>query len=870
MTPPHEHVHTPAPASPGVRRRRLLAGGAAGLGALAVAGLPRPAAGAPAATAGPRAAAAQAAPARLAVDLGAPEGPVLRGAAGALYGLSDDGVPSDAALAPLKFTSVSQKPEGGAQHPNGDAITVSESFFRNSEGDILVMMQDMYAEWPYEDLGIEDYLGKVERIAADIAAAEQRDRFVYVLFNEPDYIWYDLDVADTGQYRRNRDRFLQDWTRVYRLVRSRHPGARIAGPNEAAYDARFLPDFLAYAKANDVLPDILTWHELGSGSLASFQGHYDHYRSIERAAGVGPLPVNIDEYANRRDLSVPGQLVQWAAMFERNKVHANMAYWDAAGNLSGTVVRANAPNGAWWFFRWYAGLTGETVAVTPPRPNAVDTLQGMAALDPARRQAQAIVGGAAGDADVTLRNVARDVLGTEVSVVVSEAAWSGYEGQHPAPRVLSRTKTAVAADGTVTVPLRGMHVMSAYRIVLTPAGAGTPAAADVPWSAAYEAEDAAITDGTVRTHGTPANANGYAASGTKDVGDLGEPTSRVDFTVAVPRAGRYDLAVLYGNQSGVPATQRLLVDGGASGGTAALTYPSTENWTYRGKQETTLRLSAGSHTLTLAHDTAEVTLDRIDLTEHRTPRAVYEATLADITGEPGFDYSSAAGPGTGALLLGPGDQAVFDVYAPRDAYYTLVPRAAGPVRLALHGTALTAAPDTPRRVYLLAGNNRVTVTARAGARVGVTALEAEGAGDTDGVTVLQAAQARLAGGATLVDSPYASGGSYIGNLGNAAESTAEFTVTAAAAGRHMLVVRYANNDREEGHAYNTDIISRKAEITVSGTTRQAVFKNTWGWDDYWTLGIPVDLRDGPNAIRFGNPSAWAPDIDRIEVAPVLR
>ena len=78
-----------------------------------------PAAGAPAAAA--------ADPQRVTVDLAASEGPVMRGANGALYGLSDDGVPSDAVLAPLKITSISQKPEGGAQHPNGDALTVSKS-----------------------------------------------------------------------------------------------------------------------------------------------------------------------------------------------------------------------------------------------------------------------------------------------------------------------------------------------------------------------------------------------------------------------------------------------------------------------------------------------------------------------------------------------------------------------------------------------------------------------------------------------------------------------------------------------------------------------------------------------------------------------
>jgi len=814
--------------------------------------------------AGPAAAAAD--PQRVTVDLAASEGPVMLGANGALYGLSDDGVPSDAALEPLKITSISQKPEGGAQHPNGEALTVSRSFFRNGGGEINVMMQDIYAKWPYEDLGIDDYLPKVDKIVKEVSADPNGDRFVYIPFNEPDQIWYKLDVADQAQYEINRDRFFKDWKTVYQRIRAIDPDARIAGPNEAGYHTRLLKDFLAFAKRENVLPQVMTWHELSSGSLRDFQGHYDNYRSLERELGIAPLKINIDEYANRRDLSVPGQLVQWVSMFERNKVYANQAYWDAAGNMDGNVVRSNIPNGGWWLFRWYAGLTGDTVRVTPPQPNTIDTLQGLASLDTSRRQAQVLLGGSAGDSDVVVNNVSRSVFGRTVTATVAEAAWSGYEGQHATPRVLARTKVRVADDGSVTVPLHGMHRMSAYRIVLTPGGSGTPSAPAVPWTASYEAEDAAITDGKVYTQGTVGNANGYAASGTKDVGSLNTATSKVDFTVTVPSDGTYDLAVLYGNQSGAPATQKLTVDGGDP---VTVTYPSTENWTYRAKKDLTVRLTAGTHVLSLAKGDAEVTLDRIDLTARKAdPTALYEATLADISGNPSYDYASSSGVGTGALVLRSGDLAVFDVYAPRDGYYTVVARASAAVRLGLHGETVTAAPGRSLRLYLVAGNNRVTVTAHQAA---VRSLDVSGAGSAYGVLSQEGASATLAGGAKLVDSVHASAGSYIGELGNSPSSTAEFTVDAPKAGRYLLVVHYAHNDRRDnGHAYNTDIMSRTADITVgSGLARKVAFKNTWSRDDYWTQGVPVDLRKGPNKVTIGNATAWAPDIDRIELGRVV-
>ncbi|MEV0218376.1 CBM35 domain-containing protein [Streptomyces sp. NPDC050704] len=822
-------------------------------------------------------AAAAADPQRVSVDLAASEGPVMRGANGTLYGLSDDGVPSDAMLEPLKITSISQKPEGGAQHPNGDALTVSKSFFRTGGGEINVMMQDIYSKWPYEDLGIADYLPKVDKIVKEVSADPNSDRFVYIPFNEPDQIWYHLGTSDQAQYEVNRDRFFKDWKTVYERIRAIDPDARIAGPNESGYHTRLLTDFLAFAKRENVLPQIMTWHELDSSSLKNFQGNYDNYRSIEKNLGIAPLKINIDEYANRRDLSVPGQLAQWVSMFERNKVYANQAYWDAAGNLDGNVVRSNIPNGGWWFFRWYAGLTGNTVKVTPPQANTVDTLQGLASYDTKRRQAQVLLGGSAGDSDVVVQNVSRSVFGRTVTATVAESAWSGYEGQHATPRVLARTKVKVAADGSVTVPLRGMHKMSAYRIVLTPGGSGTPSTSSVPWAASYEAEDAAITDGKVYTQGTVSNANGYAASGTKDVGSLNTASSKVDFTVTVPKAGTYDLAVLYGNQSGTPATQKLSVDGGDP---VTVSYPSTENWTYRAKKDLSVELPAGTHVLTLAKGDAEVTLDRIDLTARTAsvPSASYEATLADISGKLAYDYSSSAGVGTGSLVLhsgsgsGSGDKVVFDVYAPRDGYYTVTPRTSAAVKLSLHGETVTAAPGKALRMYLVAGNNRVAMTAVGSyGKVSVRSLDVSGAGSTSGTLSYEGASATLAGGAKLVDSAHASAGSYIGWLGNSADSTAGFTVDAPKSGRYVLVVHYAHNDRRDnGHSYNTDIMSRTADITVgTGAPQKVTFKNTWSWDDYWTLGVPVDLKKGSNKVTFTNASAWAPNIDRIELGRVL-
>jgi len=131
---------------------------------------------------------------------------------------------------------------------------------------------------------------------------------------------------------------LADWTRTYHAIRASDPQALIVGPNEAYYDTRFMPDFLSYAKASNVLPDIISWHELSPSSLKSYRSSYASFRALERkgggevGGGIGPLPINIDEYANRYNLSVPGGMVQWLSMFEDTKVYAAMPFWDIADN----------------------------------------------------------------------------------------------------------------------------------------------------------------------------------------------------------------------------------------------------------------------------------------------------------------------------------------------------------------------------------------------------------------------------------------------------------------------------------------------------------------------------------------------------------
>ena len=214
-----------------------------------------------------------------------------------------------------------------------------------------------------------------------------------------------------------------------------------------------MSDFLSYAKAHDVLPDVITWHVLEPSTEESFPSDYANFRALERQDGIAPIPVDIDEYADRYQLSVPGEMVQLLAEFEDAKVYADLPFWDIADNYSDTAVRNDEPNGQWWLMYWYGQLTGHTVAVTPPQPDVLDTLQGLSALDTAKRQARVLLADPSGGTDsVKVTGIDPAVFGQAVHVSVQSIGWTGYDGSAYTPLDVAETDYRVV-NGTVTVPL---------------------------------------------------------------------------------------------------------------------------------------------------------------------------------------------------------------------------------------------------------------------------------------------------------------------------------------------------------------------------------------------------------------------------------
>ncbi|WP_156760656.1 LamG-like jellyroll fold domain-containing protein [Microbacterium karelineae] len=867
----------------------------------------------------------------LAVDLGTDTGAFHGGASGTLYGVYGEGLPSDELLEGMGVRTVSTKAQDGPQHPGADALEVVRPLADATDGDVYIYMTDIHRGFPYNWEG-ETPEEKMDIYADKIAAqvdqvlempAEYQDNVVFVPFNEPEG-----NMFGTGEWSYDRTSWLDDptdyfaaWDRVYALIRDKMPDARIAGPNTSIlYDQ--VRGYLDHVVEADTVPDVMTWHELSHPQ--AIRDSVATYREWEAAAFAGSdyegtqLPININEYAFNYHTSVPGQMIQWISAIEDSKVDADIAYWNIDGNLSDSAVQSNRGNGQWWLYNAYAQMSGHTVEVAPPFPGENYTLQGVSTLDEERALSRTILGGAIGAAPITLRNVPADVFGDAVRVTVREIPWTGQLGDSAQPRVLSET-TAEVSDGSVSVSFDGealplLDESSAYEIVVTPAGTGEATSVNPTlWTGSYEAEDASYTGSGYSKNGpegSPADVGKFYTSGGYDVGGLRTGSDLVlDFEVTVPEDGVYDLSV-FANSANTfdavaeqgPTNVFVRVDGGAE---QELFLPLAYKWVVWDHADTTVALTAGTHTISLAAQSldgsgatvGDAIVDRIALAlpNPAAGTAVYEAEHASLSGGRAvYDDLDGDVSGAGAVQLAEGESATFWVYGDVDGEKTLgidvIGDATGSVSVNGHAVADLASQNAVA-AHLSGGVNKVVVTGGSGGALVDRITVGAGTGAL-AASVHQAEDAELAGGATVAELALADGGRAVEGVGGEPgnDSALTFRVTAEQAGTHAVVVRYSNPEQSPASHYNPDPIARRADVSVNGGTAQPVlFPHSFHQNSFWEKTIALDLDAGENTItltseeapnfdgetyasdvwtEFPLRSKWAPIVDRIAVSPL--
>jgi hypothetical protein len=268
--------------------------------------------------------------------------------------------------------------------------------------------------------------------------------------------------------------FTDFWKQTYARLRDLDPGAKIIGPSIASYDGNYLKNFLSFAKSNDCLPDIVSWHEL---SGANITGNFQSYRALEKQLGIGPLPISINEYSGKKtidDEGKPGASAPIIAKFERFQVDsACISYWDVPhpGRLGSLLASDTARNGGWWFYKWYGDMTGNMVSTTPPSPNDSAALDGFANVDAAAGKASVLFGGVNdGAVQIVIKGIhGVPLFGSTIHAVVEHTPFVNRSTAVNATDTLSTMDLTVAND-QVTVSLGNTNGSDGYRLNLSGTG----------------------------------------------------------------------------------------------------------------------------------------------------------------------------------------------------------------------------------------------------------------------------------------------------------------------------------------------------------------------------------------------------------------
>jgi hypothetical protein len=550
-------------------------------------------------------------PATFTVDLANQYRSVTHVASGSLYGLAEDGRPSDSLIAPTKPKMFTQMAPNGGQLPNGetvpigDALKVAPIAARNGAA-VTIRMPDIYSNFPYQWLSWADWYSKVDTMVNARLASGATNIYGYELWNEPDWTW--KSAAGT---------FLDGWKNTYLRVKTLDTATKTIGPSYSRYEESWMRNFLTYAKANNVLPDIISWHELGNtvADTWTIKAHIAAYRQIELDLGISPRPISINEYGVPNEEGVPGGMVRYFAQFEREGVDtATAAFWFRPGRLSNIVTDAGTANGGWWLYKWYGDMSGQMAMTTPVSTSSL-ALDGIASVDNAKGTVHVVFGGGSGDHTIVIKGFGSvSKFSGNAHVKLEAAPWLGVDTAVSSPASVFEGDYAIT-NGQINVPVTKMNASWGYHLTITPAAGSN--------NNLYEAENATVNRANLFSNASASNG--------KYIGQIDYNDSYVQFTVNAAAAGVYNLDVRYANGTNANSNQSLSVNGGTA---ATLTYPVTGGWLsagHVGTLSTSVSLNAGSNTIRFTKGASGYAeLDYIQLMPKPAYKERVEAEKAEI------------------------------------------------------------------------------------------------------------------------------------------------------------------------------------------------------------------------------------------------
>lgn len=802
-------------------------------------------------------------------------GEVTNGASGYLYGIAEDGVPSYNMVESLDVSSVSAKTQGGLQHPIGEVGDVAPSLLSTGHCDyIVVYLQDMFSTWYYADGDItemkkngtydwkkfltETYFPLVEQSINEMKESEYADKLVYCIFNECDNgVWFGEWATDgeNGWHDWNeqgQQNFYEAWKMTYDYVKKLDPDAVIGGPGNYEYSSWKTDAFLKFTTENNCTPEVIIYHELGDRSIYDWEANVKDLYSIEEKYGIDTnTPIIITEYGRMQDNGNPCTMLKYIVRTENTKVYSNQAYWLFADNLCSTCADYNTPNSAWWVYRWYTSMQGQTMAseiddilhsdlgkaVKEKRELRYQQFMGLGTITEEKDKLDILVSGGDYKGRVVVENLKDTALyGKNAEIRIEAVTYQGILGKVYEPETVKVYSEKCGNKLSVSLD---MDDDTAYRITVTPTE-NTEEYANDNLFVRFEAEHGTLT-GDAYTYDSA-----YATTGeeTGMVGGMEKEGDGVEMKITVPEDGKYELRIIYGNSNDGPASSdRTFSESVFSldGEENVLSFPNTIRSEITATYDLETELAKGEHTLKFSHKKGTIVLDSVIVRKAED--------TADIYFEEDDDRENS-----------------YLAVAPCDGYYHLSSSAEGPCTIDgapidnLNGDAY---------VYLRRGLNYIEMPGKTLQNIS----ETEEKGQT---ITLETDDAVLSDGAEIKTNATL-GTDYITGI-SSESGKAEYVINAPEKGTYKLTITYSNNRENGVHSYNVDLVEDFITISVNGVKSENLYcRNTYSHDSYTTVTANIILDEGENILTFSNDGAnkfndgvtYAPDIAEITVNPTI-
>jgi hypothetical protein len=373
-------------------------------------------------------------------------GPITHAGSGVLHSISPT-APNDSMLSPIKPSLFRAFP--WATHY--DRAAANNAAYQ-------MVVSDLYkgaTTWPGDNNDWTEWETTCRTIAQTALAQGQVIQFD--LWNEPDQPFF---------FGRSKAQFLETWKHGVNAIRSVDPTATIVGPSTSTYwwfTNLGVKDFLTYAKANNVLPDIISWHAWNH----NFDDDIRDLQQFGQQNGIDVSRLSINEYLPPEEAYSAGAIPYYLNTLETYRAESSAkSCWDTCfdNSLDGLVGVNNSPRSIWWVYERYGKMNGNIVSTISD-----GTLDVVASQDTGI--AYALVGrsGSASDAStIVLQN-----LNTVPSLVHNNKV-------HVVAELIDNTETGISsgpttilnADYTLTggdllLPLQGLGTYDAYAITVT-------------------------------------------------------------------------------------------------------------------------------------------------------------------------------------------------------------------------------------------------------------------------------------------------------------------------------------------------------------------------------------------------------------------